>query len=172
MSATQGSKVAKPRCGLCGKTGKLRQTECCGNWICDDHDQYVLFSYARNSCNRNHDRYTLCAFHHNEGHAGHWKDCKECREEFETEIYVWYGTNEYNFEKLENPPAFEPTKCSTCGKVIRLGTDGYSQLGDQKCCSACTVTRMNERVESSRPKASGARQKKGRGKKPTHGGAA
>jgi hypothetical protein len=27
-------------------------------------------------------------------------------------VYLWYGTNEYNFEKLPNPPAYEPTKCS------------------------------------------------------------
>ena len=30
-------------------------TPCCNNWICDDEDQYVLFSYAHNSCYRNHD---------------------------------------------------------------------------------------------------------------------
>jgi hypothetical protein len=36
----------KPRRGLCGKTKKLTKTECCGQWICDDEDKYVLFSYA------------------------------------------------------------------------------------------------------------------------------
>ena len=51
---------ARPQCGLRGATTNLTKTECCGNWICDDEDQYVLFSYARNSCYRNHDRYTLC----------------------------------------------------------------------------------------------------------------
>ena len=50
----------KPRCGLCGKTRKLTKTECCGQWICDDEEKYVIFSYARNSCSRNHQRYTLC----------------------------------------------------------------------------------------------------------------
>ncbi len=91
----------QPRCGLCGSTTKpLTRTPCCGQWICDDADQYVLFSYARNSCYRNHDRYTLCSYHYHEGHAGRWQDCGECRESFETEIYVYYGSNEYNFEKL------------------------------------------------------------------------
>jgi hypothetical protein len=61
---------AKPRCGLCGKRGKLTKTECCDQWICDDTENYVLFSYARNSCARNHGRYTLCAHHYNEGHQG------------------------------------------------------------------------------------------------------
>jgi hypothetical protein len=40
-------------------------------------------------------------------------------------MYVWYGTNEYNFEKLANPPAYEPTHCASCGQVIRLAEDGY-----------------------------------------------
>jgi len=134
------------RCGLCGKTGKLVKTDCCGNWICDDEDEYVIFSYERNSCYRNHRRYTLCGFHHTEEHAGDWKECKECRESFETEMYVWYGTNEYNFEKLANPPSFAPKKCSTCGVVIRLGTDGYSQSGSEYQCETCTEKELAGRV--------------------------
>ena len=132
----------KPRCGLCGKTGKLIRTECCGQWICDDGHKYVLFSYARNSCHRNHSRYTLCAAHRDEGHTGDWKTCAECRESFETEMYVWYGTNEYNFERLENPPAYEPTKCSKCGIVIKLGTDGFTLSRDQYWCEECAAKEM------------------------------
>ena len=121
----------KARCGLCGITSKLIKTECCGNWICDDEHKYVLFSYANNSCDRNHRRYTLCAYHHNEGHKGDWKNCRKCRTSLKTEIYVWYGTNEYNFEKLPNPPSFEPTKCSKCGVAIKLGTDCCTESGDE-----------------------------------------
>jgi len=128
----------KPRCGLCGKTRNLTRTECCGNWICDDDHKYVLFSYAHNSCRRNHRRYALCGYHHVEGHAGDWKDCAQCRRSFETEMYVWYGTNEFNFEKLPNPPAYEPTHCSKCGAVIVLGDGGYSRLGDKYKCGRCT----------------------------------
>src|ERR1039458_3867900 len=51
-SASQPSSGDTPRCGLCGKKGKLTRTECCGQWICDDEDNYVVFSYARNSCHR------------------------------------------------------------------------------------------------------------------------
>jgi hypothetical protein len=54
-----------------------------------------------------------------------------------TEMYVWYGTNGYNFEKLENPPEYEPTLCTVCGKVIVLGEDGYAQLGDKYWCEVC-----------------------------------
>lgn len=127
----------EPRCGLCGKRGKLTRTPCCDNWICDDADQYVLFSYARNSCFRNHDRYTLCGYHYHEGHSGHWKDCPECRENFPTEMYVWYGTNEYNFEVLENPPEYEPTRCAKCGRVISLSEDGYTIKGGEYFCERC-----------------------------------
>lgn len=148
-------RTEKPRCGLCGKTGKLIKTDCCGNWICDDEHKYVLFSYARNSCHRNHSRYTLCAYHHNEGHKGNWKNCNECRTPFETEMFVWYGTNEYNFEKLPNPPSFEPTKCSKCGAVIKLGTDGFTRSGEEYWCEACAAREMEKLLR--RTKKSGPR---------------
>ena len=108
-SSREVDKSARRCCGLCGATDNLTKTECCGQWICDDEDQYQLFSYARNSCSRNHRRYTLCGHHSTEGHEGRWQDCSKCREDIETEMYVYYGTNEYNFEKLPDPPAFEPT---------------------------------------------------------------
>lgn len=130
------------RCFICGKRTNLVKTECCGQWICDDEDNYVLFSYARNSCHRNHRRYTLCGSHHAEEHEGHWKTCSKCREDIKTEMYVWYGTNEYNFEKLENPPSFEPTHCDECGVIIRLGDDGYSEGPNGTFCEACSAKRF------------------------------
>ncbi|MFC1707351.1 hypothetical protein ACFL59_11145 [Planctomycetota bacterium] len=130
------------KCGLCGKTKNLVTTECCNQWICDDEDQYVMFSYARNSCGRNHRRMTLCGSHWAEGHSGSWLDCKECREGFETENYVWYGTNEYNFEVLPNPPEYEPTKCSECGAVIVLADGGYSVKGGAYSCYDCSRKRF------------------------------
>ncbi len=135
----RAARASEPRCGLCGKRGKLVRTECCGSWICDDVENYKPFSYARNSCYRNHDHYTLCAFHwHEEHESDDWRTCPECRESFEkTEEYVWFGTNEYNFVKLENPPAYEPTTCSGCGVVLDLGEDGYAQKGDEYLCEKC-----------------------------------
>src|SRR6266508_5426345 len=106
-------------CGVCGEaTKELTRTECCDNLICDDLKEYVAFSYARNSCSRNHDNQTLCAFHHREEHARDWKACSKCRAEFEPEMYAWYATNPFNFEKLKDPPAFAPTLCDGCGKRI------------------------------------------------------
>ena len=131
--------AAKNACGLCGKSGKLYRTECCGNWVCDDHEKYQMFSYARNSCARNHDRYTVCGVHHAEGHEGaDWKTCAQCREHYDKlEMFVWAATNEYNFTKLENPPEYEPTLCAKCKRVIRLGDEGYSIKGRDYFCERC-----------------------------------
>ncbi len=126
------------QCGLCGKTKNLTKTKCCGNWICNDEDKYVLFSYARNSCCRNHRRYTLCGYHHAESHRGDWKTCSKCREDFDTEDYVDSGTNEYNFEKLENPPKYEPTRCAKCNSVIVRSEGGFSSKGDDYFCMKCS----------------------------------
>jgi hypothetical protein len=101
--------------------------------------------YTKTSCFEKHDRFTLCGYHHNAGHTGSWKDCPLCRKEFPTEMYVHYGTNKWNFDKLENPPAYEPTKCSTCGKVIVLSKGGYSALGDQYWCSQCTARQFDKK---------------------------
>src|SRR5713101_4598240 len=135
------------RCGLCGKTKRIIETECCGRLICGDEDSYVAFSYARNSCSRNHRRMTLCGSHHAEGHSGSWKDCRVCRSSFETEMYVWYGTNAYNFEKLENPPPYEPIKCSRCDRVIRLSEEEYSVLGTRYTCSTCLASETQTTID-------------------------
>jgi hypothetical protein len=141
----------QPRCGLCGSTTKpLMRTACCNQWICDDDEDYVLFSFARNSCSRNHDHYTLCSYHHNERHAGSWQDCDACRTSFPTEIYVYYGTNEYNFEKLPNPLAFEPTHCAECGRVISLGNDGYSIAEGKYFCERCSAKRTRQTLQADR----------------------
>jgi hypothetical protein len=131
--------VIRRACGLCSKRGALAKTTCCSRSICDDVRSYKLFSYARNSCFRNHSTYTLCGYHHNESHSGDWKVCAACRESFETEMYVWYGTNEYNFERLENPPEYEPTFCAQCRKRISLAEDGHTlKPSDEYVCSACS----------------------------------
>lgn len=127
-----------PRCGLCGRVGKLRRTECCGNLVCDDWEKYVPFSFSRESCSRNHDCHTLCAFHHHEGHEGNWKDCPDCREAIQpTEMYVHNGMNEFNFETLAEIPEFEPTLCSACNCRIFLGFESYSIKGGEYLCRVC-----------------------------------
>jgi hypothetical protein len=136
-SAKKAAAKDKPRCGLCGKRSRLTKTECCDQWICDDEDSYVLFSYAHNSCSRNHRRYTLCGYHFNEGHKGSWQACKKCRREIGGEMYAYYGTNEYNFEKLADVPPFEPTHCAECSRVIKLAEEAYSMGSKGYTCSDC-----------------------------------
>jgi hypothetical protein len=129
------SRSSSRSCGLCGKTGPLVRTECCRHWICDDESRYKPFSFARNSCSHNHSRFTVCASHHNEGHSGRWQDCLVCRRNWPTEMYVYYATNEYNFDVLAHPPAFEPTLCGACGNRIVLGDGGYTRMpnGEHRC---------------------------------------
>jgi hypothetical protein len=142
--ARKKSSGEQSKCGLCGKIEDLVKTECCGKWICDDEHKYVLFSYAKNSCYRNHRRFTLCGHHFSEEHDGSWKNCPKCREDFATEMYVYYGTNEFNFEKLENPPTYKPTHCSKCGVGISLGTDGYTISGNEYWCQECGTKEMEK----------------------------
>jgi hypothetical protein len=96
------------------------------------------FFISKSSCHVRHSRFTLCGFHHTEGHVGDWKVCKACRQSFENEMYVYYGTNKYNFEKLKNPSAYKPTHCSDCGRLIVLSKDPYSRPpGGGYQCEAC-----------------------------------
>lgn len=131
---------SKPKCGLCGQSSKpLTKTECCDNLICDDLSDYQMFSYAHNSCARNHDRYTMCSTHFNEEHEGDWQKCQKCRDYCETEMYVYYATNEYNFVKLQNPPKFEPTHCTNCNIVIDLAEGGYMHSSEGYFCYKCGI---------------------------------
>ncbi len=142
MPERKAKPQSKPCCGLCGSREKLTRTPCCGNWICDDADQYVAFSFARNSCYTNHSKFTICSGHHHEKHEGRWQDCSKCKEGQPLEMYVYLATNEYNFEKLENPPAFEPTQCNRCGVRVRLAYDGYTLKGDEIICASCSASEM------------------------------
>jgi len=137
MSADDKRNIRK--CGICGKSRSLVKTECCGRWICD-------LGFGGKNCYEKHSRFTLCGSHHNEGHAGRWQDCPECRDMFETEMYVYYGTNDFNFEKLENPPKFEPTHCDDCGKIISLTKDGHMRSGGQTFCEDCAASRIYDKT--------------------------
>lgn len=53
-------------------------------------------------------------------------------------MYVWYGTNEYNFVKLENPPKYKPMRCAKCRRVIKLTEDRYSMRGVGYYCDKCS----------------------------------
>lgn len=70
----------KSSCGLCGSTNKrLEVTECCGETLCNNEEEYVLMSYSRDFRSRSHGRYTMCGFHFNEGFARDWRECTQCQ---------------------------------------------------------------------------------------------
>lgn len=142
-----------PPCGLCGLKKKPREkTECCGNWVCGDESDYELFSYSRDICVRNHRRFTLCGYHHAEDHKGDWKICQKCLNDFKDnlEMYVWYGTNEYNFEKLKNPPKFKPTYCAGCSRIISLSDESYTSFKNIYVCQDCSDRGFDIRAAANR----------------------
>jgi len=49
-------------------------------------------------------------YHFENGHDGSWQTCPTCREEVDAEMYGYYGTNEFNFERLDKVPEFEPVR--------------------------------------------------------------
>src|SRR5713226_2101149 len=53
---------------------------------------------------------------------------------------MWIWQNAYNFEKLQNPPSYQPTKCAECGKVIIRAHGGYSMVPNKGYdCGTCAL---------------------------------
>lgn len=76
---------AKPipgkHCRFCGDhSSPLVKTRCCDQWICCDTE---FFSFQGGGyCQFEHEHYSICHFHYNEGHSGAWQECKACRQFF------------------------------------------------------------------------------------------
>lgn len=124
----------KKICELCeSKTKRLTTTECCGRTICDDEADYVICSFAKNSCRRNHRRYTLCGNHYSDDHKGDWKTCEKCKHTTDKDHYIYYATNAYNFEKLDikNRPTM---KCCACG----FESEDFGLFGNIMRFGGCT----------------------------------
>lgn len=138
-SQTNNDTISIRKCGLCGKSSKIMKLKCCKNWICYDYDNLASNSFSSNSCIRNHNRFTLCAYHFLQKHEGLWYECDECKNNMETELYVWYGTNEFNFEKLQKIPDFKPKYCKNCYRIIKLGKEPYSVSKNDYVCFHCLV---------------------------------
>lgn len=60
--------------------------------------------------------------------------------------YVWYGTNSYNFpdDVLPDPPAFEQTRCTECGKPMVLNCEAHSYGAGGIQCNGCMMARMGD----------------------------
>jgi len=99
-----------------------------------------MFTYSNVSCTRNHRRYTVCGYHHTEGHEGHWQNCEKCRSSFRSrEDLAGKGTSSFNFreDKWEDAPTFEPTKCTKCSRIIKLGSEAHSMVQGGYQCAKC-----------------------------------
>lgn len=137
-------------CGLCGAQEHLTRTGCCNRPICDDVHKYKPMSYSLVSCYRNHERYTVCAYHKKEGHDGNdWRQCAACRTSFADtlELFAGQGTSHHNFaDDKWKAPTFEPTCCWKCGRVIKLNSEGYTN--HTRCgvkeCSDCDFVPKNQ----------------------------
>ncbi|KAL4452616.1 hypothetical protein ABPG75_008278 [Micractinium tetrahymenae] len=82
---------------MCGmRKPPFEITDCCKRVVCGDRDNYATFSYGRSSCARNHDRDSACAFPHNEGQGGSWKECSSCKDNFGPYDWGTRGSNPGN----------------------------------------------------------------------------
>jgi hypothetical protein len=44
--------------------------------------------------------------------------------------------------KLENPPQYEPTRCTKCGQVIKLAEESHTLKGGSYFCERCTMAQL------------------------------
>ncbi|CAM9428689.1 unnamed protein product [Sphacelaria rigidula] len=140
-------------CGVCGDNdnGRVTRSRCCGMVICDKQEDYQMFSYSREFCDRSHDRYTRCGSHSTERHrAPDWRSCEECKGEDGTVVdsagrvvRSWYSTNAYNFTPglMESFPkgSMITTDCRLCHKRIATGFEAHSsKMHNGEFITACS----------------------------------
>ena len=146
----QGSTL---RCFVCGAKddeAQLGFTECCNSVVCDNEHEYEMMSYSQDHCKRSHCRYTLCGYHHTEGHVGDWRVCGQCKDDFlggklEGSARSWYSTNGFNMTPaLESDlpqGSFITEPCGGCDGRITPGHDSvstsFTRDGQVTLCSRC-----------------------------------
>eukprot|EP01133_Synstelium_polycarpum_P012996 gene12996-15287_t len=154
-------KSSEKKCHICGQQPsrnlKLTRTECCGNWVCDNEDQYQLFSGSRDFCGRSHAKYTICGTksHTARKHQSpDWRTCQQCKVEPpekgmlaglfggppSKESSLYFGTNGYNFMPMLNVPYNRVTvDCGRCKRAFLSYIEGSSlTMGDNTIiCPEC-----------------------------------
>ncbi len=85
----KAKKIKGEHCRFCGdKTVPLVKTQCCNQWICCDTK--ALSYRGGGYCQFQHEHYSVCFSHFNEGHTGTYMDCTSCKDlwgpEFETKL--------------------------------------------------------------------------------------
>ena len=75
-------RIKGEHCRFCGDARvPLVKTPCCEKWICCDTDPISI--RGGGYCQDEHERYSPCYFHYNEGHTGPQADCEQCRKELD-----------------------------------------------------------------------------------------
>eukprot|EP01029_Cantina_marsupialis_P004273 TRINITY_DN1430_c0_g2_i4.p1 TRINITY_DN1430_c0_g2~~TRINITY_DN1430_c0_g2_i4.p1 ORF type:complete len:252 (-),score=47.48 TRINITY_DN1430_c0_g2_i4:595-1350(-) len=143
---SKGEKV----CVICGSKRNLTLTGCCGVPVCNNEDEYEMFSRSRDFCIRNHSRYTLCGYHYGEDHDGDWRECAKCIEEHGCgKAISWYGTNGWNctpmLEKDIKKDDMLTEKCVGCEKRIMTGWEAHSPSVGGVSCQMCMFSRFRSR---------------------------
>lgn len=123
-------------CFVCGATPdevNIGFTECCNVPVCDNEEEYEMFSFSRDHCMRSHSRYTACAFHFNEGHTSNdWRTCGQCKNNFEQDgaARSWFSTNGFcvtpGLETSLPQGSYITQPCSKCNGRITPGHDTVS----------------------------------------------
>ncbi len=77
----------------------LVKTRCCQKWVCCDT---AFLSYQGGGrCQFEHEHYSICHFHTNDGHKGKWFHCDECRDFFGEEQFKREAENPINAPLLD-----------------------------------------------------------------------
>jgi len=138
-------------CKLCSKGWnevRLRRTSCCKQVVCDNEDEYQMFSYSRKFCNRSHNRYTLCGYHGHDQECKKNKDWRLCAECVKSDIpasvadKLWRGLNSYNIYPMLSQDVPKHSLCETCCKCHKKfisGAEGCSHSREGISCLRCNT---------------------------------
>ena len=88
-------------CRWCGADDvPLVKTPCCHQWICCDTETW---SYRGGGfCQFQHENYSICHSHYNDGHSGDWRGCKACLDFWGKEDMDKFAVEYWNVPKYLN----------------------------------------------------------------------
>ena len=90
--------IAGEHCRFCGDAeAPLVKTPCCEQWICCD-TAFLSFR-GGGRCQVEHERFSLCSSHYEDGHGGPWESCQKCRDFWSPRDYKIYAENPINWPR-------------------------------------------------------------------------
>lgn len=128
-------------CTACGRRGEVKPSECCGLLFCAGGSPFSPYASPLAHCERSHSRYTVCGYHHGQGHAGPWANCEVCKSDFEPQLYEYYASNRCNSGQRPYDSKLHHPRCNDCARWIDLLADGYWVEGGGFLCIRCAEER-------------------------------